>query len=73
MITPAGLMHKGAVLAKLHGIHAASSGLRHADLRTTSESYADRTVKVTTGLGGAVLGPPAVLTLSSAMSPRARV
>ena len=63
----------GSALAKLHGIHAVSSGLRHADLRTTSESYADRTVKVTTGLGGAVLGPPAVLTLSSAMSPRARV
>ena len=27
----------GNVLAGLHGIHAASSGLRHADIRTTSE------------------------------------
>jgi integrase len=61
----------GSALAELHGIHAASSGLRHADLRTTSESYADRTVKVTTGLGAAVLGGPAVLPLTSLKSPRA--
>ena len=26
----------GSVLAERHGIHAASSGLRHADIRTTS-------------------------------------
>jgi integrase len=61
----------GSALADLHGIHAASSGLRHADLRTTSEFYADRTVKVTTGLGAAVLGAPSVLPLTSVKSPRA--
>jgi hypothetical protein len=32
------------------GLHAASSGLRHADIRTTSAFYADRRVKVTPGL-----------------------
>jgi integrase len=41
----------GSMLAEKHGLHAASSGLRHADLRTTSEVYVDRRVKVTPGLG----------------------
>jgi integrase len=44
----------GSVLAERHGIHAASSGLRHADIRTTSEFYADRTVKLTAGFGSVV-------------------
>jgi integrase len=44
----------GSVLADKHGLHAASSGLRHADLRTTSEFYADRTVKLTAGFGAAL-------------------
>jgi integrase len=46
----------GSVLAERHGIHAASSGLRHADIRTTSEFYADRTVKLTAGFGSALTG-----------------
>ena len=41
----------GSVLAERFGIHAASSGLRHADIRTTAEFYADRTVKQTAGFG----------------------
>jgi integrase len=41
----------GSVLAERYGIHAASSGLRHADIRTTAEFYADRTVKQTAGFG----------------------
>ena len=44
----------GSVLAERHGIHAASSGLRHADIRTTAEFYADRTVKLTAGFGSAL-------------------
>jgi hypothetical protein len=41
----------GSALADLHGLHAASSGLRHPDIRTTSQFYADRRVKVTPGFG----------------------
>ena len=44
----------GSVLAERHGIHAASSGLRHANIRTTGEFYADRTVKLTGGFGSAL-------------------
>jgi integrase len=44
----------GSALADLHGLHAASSGLRHADLRTTAGFYVDRRVKVTPGFGSAV-------------------
>jgi integrase len=46
----------GSALADLHGLHAASSGLRHADIRTTSAFYADRRVKVTPGFGAAISG-----------------
>jgi len=45
-----------SALADLHGLHAASSGLRHADIRTTSAFYADRRVKVTPGFGSAISG-----------------
>jgi integrase len=45
----------GSALADLYGLHAASSGLRHADLRTTAGFYVDRRVKVTPGFGSAVL------------------
>jgi len=48
----------GSVLAERHGIHAASSGLRHADIRTTSEFYGDRTVKLTAGFGSVLSGAP---------------
>jgi len=46
----------GSALADLHGIHAASSGLRHSDIKTTHEFYADRRVKVTPGFGSAISG-----------------
>jgi integrase len=46
----------GSALADQHGIHAASSGLRHADIRTTHEFYADRRVKVSPGFGSAISG-----------------
>jgi len=54
----------GSALADQFGLHMASSGLRHADLRTTSAFYLDRRVKVTPGFGSAlsgaeVLGMPA--------------
>ena len=41
----------GAALADMHGLHVASSGLRHADIRTTAEYYIDRRVRVTAGFG----------------------
>jgi integrase len=46
----------GSALADLHGLHAASSGLRHADIRTTSAFYADRRVRVTPGFGSVISG-----------------
>ena len=46
----------GSVLAEKHGIHAASSGLRHADIRITSAFYANRTVKLTAGFGSVLSG-----------------
>jgi integrase len=48
----------GSALADLHGLHAASSGLRHADIRTTSAFYADRRVRVTPGFGSVISGAP---------------
>jgi integrase len=59
----------GSALADLHGLHAASSGLRHADIRTTSQFYADRRVKVTPGFGSAISG--ASVTEFPEASPRA--
>jgi integrase len=46
----------GSAVADKHGLHAASSGLRHSDIRTTAEFYADRTVKVTAGFGALLSG-----------------
>jgi integrase len=46
----------GSTLADLHGIHAARSGLRHTDIRTTSEHYADSRVKLTAGFGSVLSG-----------------
>jgi integrase len=62
----------GSVLADRHGIHAASAGLRHADIRTTSEFYADRTVKLTAGFGSVLAGAP-VLPFASEKRRRAAV
>jgi integrase len=46
----------GSALADLHGLHAASSGLRHADLRTTAGFYVDRRIRATPGFGQALSG-----------------
>jgi integrase len=46
----------GSALADLHGLHAASAGLRHSDIKTTHDFYADRRVKVTPGFGSAISG-----------------
>ena len=45
----------GSQLCDLHGLHVASSGLRHADVRTTAEYYIDRRVRVTPGFGKVLL------------------
>ena len=39
----------GSEMTNLHGIHVASSSLRHADIGTTAAFYADRSVKLTAG------------------------
>jgi integrase len=41
----------GSEMASLHGIHAASGALRHADIRTTDEHYVDNRVIRTAGFG----------------------
>jgi integrase len=41
----------GSTLNDLHGIYAASVGLRHANVATTTEFYADRRMKVSPGFG----------------------
>jgi integrase len=41
----------GSQINALHGIHAASRALRHADIRITDEYYTDSRVRVTPGLG----------------------
>lgn len=40
----------GAVIANSMGIFAASRALRHSDIRITSQYYADKKVRITTGL-----------------------
>src|ERR1019366_4779052 len=40
----------GAVIANSLGIFAASRALRHSDIRITSQYYADKKVRITTGL-----------------------
>jgi len=54
----------GSLIAEQHGIHAASSALRHTSIEMTSSVYADRTVKVSSGLGSVISGGQ-VLSFSS--------
>ncbi len=42
----------GSVIANSMGIFAASRALRHSDIRLTSQYYADKKVRITTGLDG---------------------
>lgn len=46
----------GAILASTHGIYAAQTVLRHAQISTTAAYYADKKKRITAGLG-AVLAP----------------
>jgi integrase len=55
----------GSLIAEAHGIHAASSALRHTSIEMTSSVYADRSVKVSSGLGIVISGAP-VIPISSA-------
>ena len=55
----------GSALADLHGLHAASSGLRHADLKTTASFYADRRVRVVPGFGQALSGAEVLQVISN--------
>jgi integrase len=53
----------GSALNDQHGIAAASSGLRHADIRTTVSFYTDRRVRLTTGFGAAAISSASVTEL----------
>jgi hypothetical protein len=41
----------GSLINKIHGIHAASKALRHADISVTNNFYTDSRARVTPGLG----------------------
>jgi hypothetical protein len=41
----------GSLINKVHGIHAASKALRHADISVTNNFYTDSRARVTPGLG----------------------
>jgi integrase len=55
----------GAVLASEQGIFAAQRVLRHADVRTTTNYYADKKKRITSGLGSALAGMENVLPFDS--------
>ena len=44
----------GATLTNAHGIYAASRALRHSDIAITSQHYADKSRRVTTGFGSLI-------------------
>lgn len=46
----------GAILASTEGIYAAQQVLRHADIRTTTNHYADKKQRITSGLGASLAG-----------------
>jgi integrase len=46
----------GSQICAIHGIHAASRALRHADIRVTNEYYTDSRVRVTPGMGHLLRG-----------------
>lgn len=52
----------GSMVNALHGIHDASSFLRHSDLRVTAAHYLDQRNRVTTGVGG-LLKPSNVVSI----------
>jgi integrase len=58
----------GSLIAEAHGIHAASSALRHTSIEMTSSVYADRTVKVSSGLGSVISGAEVI-----ALHPQSRL
>lgn len=47
----------GAILASTHGIFAAQSVLRHAQISTTASYYTDKKKRITAGLGGFLASP----------------
>jgi integrase len=49
----------GAILASTHGIFAAQSVLRHAQISTTAAYYADKKRRITAGLGALLAPAPA--------------
>ena len=47
----------GSQICAVHGIHAASRALRHADIRVTAQFYTDSRSRVTSGFGHLLAGP----------------
>jgi integrase len=60
----------GSLLTRSYGIHAASRGLRHSDLRTTSEHYTDSTARATPGIGHLVAKPKRAKGSSKTSTPK---
>jgi integrase len=51
----------GSQVCAKHGIYAASTALRHADIAITSQHYLDKKRRVTVGLGGLLKSPDKVV------------
>ena len=47
----------GSQICAVHGIHAASLALRHADIGVTAQFYADGRKRATSGFGHLLTGP----------------
>lgn len=58
----------GNLVAAARGIFAASRFLRHSDIRITSESYADKPERITTGLAGLLPTPENVVSITTGKS-----
>jgi hypothetical protein len=50
----------GSQLCQTHGIYAASRGLRHSDIKITSNFYTDSRARATVGLGHLLEAPKVV-------------
>jgi len=53
----------GSQVCAKHGIYAASTALRHADIAITSQHYLDKKRRVTVGLGSLLKSPDNVVSI----------
>jgi integrase len=59
----------GSEICAVHGIHAASRALRHADISVTNEYYTDSRARITVGMGHLLKQSPENVTVLSSTAP----